>query len=178
MQLSERRQRYRQVLAGNACVHPASVFDAMSARIAESLGFEVGMFAGSIASGTVLGAPDLVVLTLTEFKLFAHLEDALSTVPIPVAVIPFGWQRTRERLKRLGKPTLRENPDGTPYQTDDSNYILDLSTTEASTAHLATQLKGMTGVVEHGLFLDLATLVIAGTSSGVVTFSRSTGSKS
>lgn len=67
MQLSERRQRYRQVLAGNTCVHPASVFDAMSARIAESLGFEVGMFAGSIASGTVLGAPDLVVLTLTEF---------------------------------------------------------------------------------------------------------------
>ena len=39
----------------------------MSARMAESLGFEVGMFAGSIGSGTVLGAPDLVVLTLTEF---------------------------------------------------------------------------------------------------------------
>ena len=49
------------------CVHPASVFDAMSARMAVSLGFEVGMFAGSIGSGTVLGAPDLVVLTLTEF---------------------------------------------------------------------------------------------------------------
>src|SRR5437763_7994997 len=64
---SERRKRYRQVLEGNLCMHPASVFDAMSARMAESLGFEVGMFAGSIASGTVLGAPDLVVLTLTEF---------------------------------------------------------------------------------------------------------------
>ena len=67
MLLSERRQRYRQVLEGTECVHPASVFDAMSARMAESLGFEVGMFAGSIASATVLGAPDLVVLTLTEF---------------------------------------------------------------------------------------------------------------
>ena len=67
MLLPERRKRYRQVLEGNACVHPASVFDAMSARIATSLGFEVGMFAGSIGSGTVLGAPDLVVLTLTEF---------------------------------------------------------------------------------------------------------------
>src|SRR5262245_46820864 len=67
MLLSERRKRYRQVLEGNECVHPASVFDAMSARIATSLGFEVGMFAGSIGSGTVLGAPDLVVLTLTEF---------------------------------------------------------------------------------------------------------------
>src|SRR6266436_5503345 len=67
MLLSERRKRYRQVLEGNSCVHPASVFDAMSARMAASLGFEVGMFAGSIGSGTVLGAPDLVVLTLTEF---------------------------------------------------------------------------------------------------------------
>lgn len=67
MLLSERRQRYRRVLEGDVCIHPASVFDAMSARMAESLGFEVGMFAGSIASATVLGAPDLVVLTLTEF---------------------------------------------------------------------------------------------------------------
>jgi carboxyvinyl-carboxyphosphonate phosphorylmutase len=67
MLLSQCRERYRRVLAGNECVHPASVFDPMSARMAESLGFEVGMFAGSIASATVLGAPDLVVLTLTEF---------------------------------------------------------------------------------------------------------------
>src|SRR6266851_7809012 len=67
MLLSERRKQYRRILEGSICVHPASVFDAMSARMAESLGFEVGMFAGSIASGTVLGAPDLVVLTLTEF---------------------------------------------------------------------------------------------------------------
>src|SRR5512134_1750371 len=67
MLLSERRERYRRVLAGSVCVHPASVFDAISARLAASLGFEIGMFAGSIASATVLGAPDLVVLTLTEF---------------------------------------------------------------------------------------------------------------
>ena len=67
MLLSERRKQYRRMLEGNVCIHPASVFDAMSARMAASLGFEVGMFAGSIASGTVLGAPDLVVLTLTEF---------------------------------------------------------------------------------------------------------------
>jgi len=67
MLLTERRKLYRRILEGNACVHPASVFDAMSARMAESLGFEVGMFAGSIGSATVLGAPDLVVLTLSEF---------------------------------------------------------------------------------------------------------------
>ena len=67
MLLAVRRRRYRQVLEGTICIHPASVFDAMSARMAESLGFEVGMFSGSIGSGVVLGAPDLSVLTLTEF---------------------------------------------------------------------------------------------------------------
>ena len=64
---SERRNRFRQILTGSECVHPASIYDPMSARMAESLGFELGMFAGSIASATVLGAPDIVVLTLSEF---------------------------------------------------------------------------------------------------------------
>jgi carboxyvinyl-carboxyphosphonate phosphorylmutase len=67
MNLTERRQRYRAILDGDRCVHPASVFDAISARAAEDLGFEIGFLAGSIASGTVLGAPDLIVLTLSEF---------------------------------------------------------------------------------------------------------------
>jgi carboxyvinyl-carboxyphosphonate phosphorylmutase len=42
---------------GRRCIHPGSVFDPISARIAEDLGFEVGMFAGSTASLAVLGAP-------------------------------------------------------------------------------------------------------------------------
>ena len=67
MDYTNRRERYRAVLAGDVCVHPGSVFDPISARLAEDLGFEVGMFAGSIASSTVLGAPDYVILTLTEF---------------------------------------------------------------------------------------------------------------
>ncbi|PKB66039.1 MAG: oxaloacetate decarboxylase [SAR202 cluster bacterium Io17-Chloro-G4] len=72
MNLTQRRERYRALLASNQCYHPASVFDPISARIAQDLGFEVGMFAGSIASGTVLGAPDLIVLTLTEFAQQIH----------------------------------------------------------------------------------------------------------
>ena len=70
--MTRRRERYRAVLAGDRCIHPASVFDPISARIAEDLGFEVGMFAGSIASATVLGAPDLIVLTLSEFAQQVH----------------------------------------------------------------------------------------------------------
>src|SRR3981189_2436099 len=67
MNWTERRERFRAILSGNRCVHPGSVYDAISARIAEDLGFEVGMFSGSIGSMSVLGAPDLIVLTLTEF---------------------------------------------------------------------------------------------------------------
>jgi carboxyvinyl-carboxyphosphonate phosphorylmutase len=67
MNWTERRERFRAILSGNRCVHPGSVYDAISARIAEDLGFEVGMLAGSIGSMSVLGAPDLIVLTLTEF---------------------------------------------------------------------------------------------------------------
>lgn len=70
--MTQRRERYRSLLASAQCYHPASVFDPISARLAEDLGFEVGMFAGSIASGTVLGAPDLIVLTLTEFAQQIH----------------------------------------------------------------------------------------------------------
>src|SRR6266403_5097605 len=67
MNWTERRTRFRAICSGHRCVHPGSVYDAISARIAEDLGFEVGMFSGSIGSMSVLGAPDLVVLTLTEF---------------------------------------------------------------------------------------------------------------
>ena len=67
MNWTERREHLRSLIAGPRCIYPASVYDAISARIAEDLGFEAGMFAGSIASFTVLGAPDVVVLTLTEF---------------------------------------------------------------------------------------------------------------
>ena len=62
-----RRARFRAILEGDRCIRPASVFDPVSARIAEGLGFEAGMFAGSIAALTVLGAPDLILVTLTEF---------------------------------------------------------------------------------------------------------------
>ncbi len=72
MRWTERRERFRSLLEGKACIHPASVFDPVSARIAEDLGFELGMFAGSIASLAVLGAPDQTLITLSEFAEQAH----------------------------------------------------------------------------------------------------------
>jgi carboxyvinyl-carboxyphosphonate phosphorylmutase len=83
--VTDRRRRFRGILAGPACIHPGSVFDPMSARIAEDLGFEVGMYAGSTASLTVLGAPDLIVLTLSEFAEQARrICRAVRTLPVLV----------------------------------------------------------------------------------------------
>ena len=84
MHWTTRRERYRSILTGDACIHPGSVFDPISARIAEDLGFEVGMFAGSIASYTVLGAPDLIVLTLTEFAQQALRINRAGGLPLMV----------------------------------------------------------------------------------------------
>ena len=84
MHWARQRERYRAVLAGTECVHPGSVFDPISARIAEDIGFEVGMFAGSVASMTVLGAPDLIVLTLSEFAAQAHRICRAGSLPLMV----------------------------------------------------------------------------------------------
>jgi len=67
MSHSEQRKRLRAIFAGTKCLSPASVYDPLSARVAEAVGFEIGMLAGSVASNTTLAAPDLIVLTLTEF---------------------------------------------------------------------------------------------------------------
>jgi oxaloacetate decarboxylase len=82
--LSERRRAFRAILAGDACIHPGSVFDPISARLAEDIGFELGMFAGSIASLTVLGAPDLVTLTLSEFADQIRRITGAGTLPLLV----------------------------------------------------------------------------------------------
>ncbi len=79
-----RRERFRAVLEGTACVSPASLHDPLSARIAESLGFELGMFAGSVASLTVLGAPDLILLTLSELAEQANRLTRAAELPLLV----------------------------------------------------------------------------------------------
>jgi carboxyvinyl-carboxyphosphonate phosphorylmutase len=84
MDWTERRERLRSLIAGPRCIYPASVFDAISARIADDLGFEAGMFAGSIASFTVLGAPDIVMLTLTEFAQQAYRINRAGKLPLLV----------------------------------------------------------------------------------------------
>ncbi len=66
MPFRKRREALRSILNGSGCIRPGSVYDATSIRIAEDLGFEVGMFGGSVASLAVLGDPDIALITLTE----------------------------------------------------------------------------------------------------------------
>lgn len=111
MRWTSRRENFRSVLSDDRCVYPGSVFDPISARIAEDLGFEVGMFAGSVASMTVLGAPDLIVLTLSEFAGQAHRISRASELPLLVDA-DHGYgnalnvKRTVEELEMAGVAAL------------------------------------------------------------------------
>ena len=111
MQWTKRRQRFRTLLGKDRCVVPGSVFDPISARIAEDLGFEVGMFAGSVASMTVLGDPDLILLTLSEFADQSYRICRACDLPIVVDA-DHGYgnalnvKRTVEELETAGVAAL------------------------------------------------------------------------
>jgi ribose 5-phosphate isomerase A len=91
------------------------------------------------------------------------LVDRLGAARVPVEVIPFGWQATARRLQDLGaKPERRD------FVTDNGNYILDCDFgLMEQPESLASDLDRIVGVVEHGLFIGLATEVHVGASSGV-----------
>lgn len=120
MKWSERRERFRAVLNGKSCVYPGSVFDPVSARIAEEVGFEIGMFAGSVASMTVLGAPDLIVLTLSEFADQSGRICRASSLPLMVDA-DHGYgnalnvQRTVEELEIAGISGMSIEDTVLPY---------------------------------------------------------------
>jgi ribose 5-phosphate isomerase A len=102
--------------------------------------------------------------------------DHLGAFPLPVEVIPFGWQTTRALIKELlesldvlGRDaSLRMNGDH-PFVTDEGNYILDLHLGRIGNPHqMASVLNQMPGVVENGLFMDICDIVIVGHGSGRV----------
>ncbi len=85
---------------------------------------------------------------------------------LPVEVVPFARPYVTRQLEDLS-PTLRQGKDDA-YVTDNGNHILDLATGPIQDPHaLATRLDGTVGVVEHGLFLDMATSCLVGTAEGV-----------
>ncbi len=116
----------------------------------------------------VAGATTRFVIIVDETKLVPRLG---THDPVPVEVIPFGWQLTETRLRKLGaQPAMRMRPDGQPYLTDGGHYILDCRFPPiASPPDLARQLDSIVGVVEHGLFIGMASEVVIGGPEGTRT---------
>jgi ribose 5-phosphate isomerase A len=89
--------------------------------------------------------------------------------PVPVEVVPFGWGSQRRFLERLGaRVSLRRTRSRQPFRTDQGNFILDCAFGPiASATALASELDARTGIVEHGLFLRLASDLLVATDEGV-----------
>jgi carboxyvinyl-carboxyphosphonate phosphorylmutase len=84
MAFRKRREALRSILSGTACIRPGSVYDATSIRIAEDVGFEVGMFGGSVASLAVLGDPDITLITLSELSEQMRRMSRAASLPVVV----------------------------------------------------------------------------------------------
>lgn len=100
-----------------------------------------------------------------------------SLVPVPVEVVPFGWETTQRKLEAVGaKPALRTNPDGKPYITDGGHYIMNCAFGPMKDpAEIAERLDHVVGVVEHGLFLQYATEALIAGRDGVKTLKKEPG---
>ena len=111
MAFRKRRDVLRSILSGSACIRPGSVYDAISIRIAEDLGFEVGMFGGSVASLAVLGDPDIALITLTELAEQMRRMSRAASLPVLVDA-DHGYgnamnvRRTIEELETAGAAGL------------------------------------------------------------------------
>jgi ribose 5-phosphate isomerase A len=100
----------------------------------------------------------------------SKLSPALGTHwPVPVEVVPFGCRSQRIYIESLGaKVKVRQSEDGNPFRTDQGNHLLDCDFGPISNPYeIAAKLDQRAGIVEHGLFLDLATDVIAAGEQGV-----------
>src|SRR6202047_3059070 len=84
MTFRKRRDALRLILTGSICIRPGSVYDAILIRIAEDLGFELGMFGGSVASLAVLGDPDVALITLTELAEQMRRMSRAASLPVLV----------------------------------------------------------------------------------------------
>ena len=88
---------------------------------------------------------------------------------VPVEIVSFGWRSTARRLEKLGwKPVLRFGADGLPFVSDGGHYILDCSFEKGTSVQAkAAPLHDTVGVVEHGMFLGMATEAHVGSATGV-----------
>jgi ribose 5-phosphate isomerase A len=114
-----------------------------------------GLGGALVREKVVASAARRFVVVADVSKQVAHLGER---APIPVEVIPFAVEPTRRRLLALGcAVTLRAGATGAPFTTDEGNRILDCRFAPLGDAQaVASAIRGIPGVVDHGLFLGLA----------------------
>jgi ribose 5-phosphate isomerase A len=126
-----------------------------------SLGLIKGRGGALFREKVVAAAAKRFVCVIDESKVV----DRLGQGVLPVEVLPFLWRTTAERLARLCTGLTVRGGEEAPYITDNGNLVLDLSFEAgiSDSSELASALKGIIGVVEHGLFLGITdSCVVAG----------------
>ncbi|CAH1190936.1 Ribose-5-phosphate isomerase A [Paenibacillus auburnensis] len=122
--------------------------------------------------GGALLREKIVAMGSTRMIVVADESKAVQTLgkfPLPVEIVPFAWEWTVAKLAKLGcKPELRRSGDEL-YKTDNGNYIADCRfEVIASAPELALSLQGISGVVDHGLFIGIASMAIIGKNDGSI----------
>jgi ribose 5-phosphate isomerase A len=113
----------------------------------------------------VVGAAEKVLIIVDRTKLVKRLVER---APVPVEVLPFEYKFTMLKLSKLnGKAILRTTSARAPFVTDNGNYIIDVKFPQISRpAELEAKINAVPGVVENGLFVDVADEVFVGHEGG------------
>jgi len=136
-----------------------------------SLDLIKGLGGALLREKLVATATKALIIVVDSSKLVTHLG---AHDPIPVEVVPFGWETTAGRLAGLGAaPVLRRNAKGEIFVTDGGHYILDCRFQSIASAEaLASELDHVVGVVERGLFIGMTAEVHVAGAQGVRVLKR------
>lgn len=136
-----------------------------------SLNLVKGMGNALLGEKIVARSSKKLVIIVDEHKMVDCLGNK---TPLPVEVVPFGWEITAKLIAKYGCTVdLKKNANNEALVTDSGHYILNCHFTKIEHARkLDRELKLITGVVETGLFIGMADLVVVAKQSGVITLQR------
>lgn len=136
-------------------------------EVSPELDLVKGLGGALLREKIVASASKRLVIVVDESKLVDHLG---ARAPLPVEVVPFGWESLPAKIKKLGgDAVLRKNKDGEIFETDGHHYILDCRWPDGigNAEKTDRDLKRLVGVVETGLFIGMASEVIVAGSAGI-----------
>jgi ribose 5-phosphate isomerase A len=126
-----------------------------------------GMGGALVREKIVASVSRRLIIVIDETKQVSRLG---SKSPVPVEVLPFGWSTALKRIEKLGAEVELRRDRKIPFVSDNGNYILDCSYKSIPSAkRLEGKLNNIPGVVENGLFVNLAKVVLVGTDEGLKT---------